>query len=165
MHYYIQLINNQKILPTFAILKNNKLINIKNNMVIQRWQSVFLFFASIMMGFYSFLPLATQGDITFLPYKQPVYLILNILIALLSLVSIFLYKNLSRQKLVVKVNIFLILFSAIVGATLIYLNMPNVEVVWTAGPLLLLCSFLMSIAAMRRINHDDKLLKAADRIR
>lgn len=134
-------------------------------MVIQRWQSVFLLLASIMMGIYSFLPLASQGDVNFYPSDNVVYMVLNLLIALLSLVSIFLFKNLARQKMVVKVNLFLIIASAIVGAIMIYVGMPNLEILWTAGPLLLICSFLMTIAAIRRIKHDDKLLKAADRIR
>lgn len=134
-------------------------------MVIQRWQSVFLLLASIMMGIFCVLPLATQGNVDFYPYQQPVYLILNALVAVLSFIAIFLFKNLARQKMVVKVNAFLIVASAIVGAIMIYVGMPNLEILWTAGPLLLICSLLMTIAALRRIKHDDKLLKAADRIR
>lgn len=134
-------------------------------MVIQRWQSVFLLLASIMMGIFCVLPLATQGNVDFYPYQQPVYLILNALVAVLSFIAIFLFKNLARQKMVVKVNAFLIVASAIVGAIMIYVGMPNLEILWTAGPLLLICSFLMTIAALRRINQDDRLLKAADRIR
>ena len=134
-------------------------------MVIQRWQSVFLVLVSIMMGFFCYLPLASQADIDFRPYQQPVYLTLNVLISILSLIAIFLYKNIARQKMVVKVNSFLIIASAIAGSVIVYMNMPEVEILWTAGPLLLICSFLMTIAALRRINHDDKLLKAADRIR
>ena len=134
-------------------------------MVIQRWQSVFLLLASIMMGIFCVLPLATQGNVDFYPYQQPVYLILNALVSVLSFIAIFLFKNLARQKMVVKVNAFLIVASAIVGAIMIYVGMPNLEILWTAGPLLLICSFLMTIAALRRINQDDRLLKAADRIR
>lgn len=134
-------------------------------MVIQRLQTVYLFLASILMGFFCYLPLASYGDVDFCPYQHPVYLTLNVLISVLSLVAIFLYKNLSRQQTVVKVNAFLIVASAIVGAIIVYMNVPEVEIIWTAGPLLLICSFLMTIAALRRIKHDDKLLKAADRIR
>ena len=134
-------------------------------MVIQRWQSVFLLLASIMMGIFCVLPLATQGNVDFYPYQQPVYLILNVLVSVLSFIAIFLFKNLARQKMVVKVNAFLIVASAIVGTIMIYVGMPNLEILWTAGPLLLICSFLMTIAALRRINQDDRLLKAADRIR
>ena len=134
-------------------------------MVIQRLQTVYLFLASILMGFFCYLPLASHGDIDFCPYQQPVYLTLNVLISVLSLIAIFLYKNLSRQQTVVKVNAFLIATSAIVGAVIVYMNVPDVDIIWTAGPLLLICSFLMTIAALRRIKYDDKLLKAADRIR
>lgn len=134
-------------------------------MVIQRWQTVFLFLATVMMGFFCYLPLAQQGEMIFHPYDQIPYLVLNSLIAVLSLISIFLFKNLSRQKTVVKVNLMLIIASMIAGATIVYVNMPQVEILWTGGPLLLICSFLMTYAALRRINQDDKLLKAADRIR
>lgn len=134
-------------------------------MVIQRWQSVFLLLSAIMMGFFCYLPLAQQGEMAFRPYDQVVYLTLNVLIVLLSMISIFLFKNLSRQKVVVKVNLLLIIASAITGGAIVGFNMPNVEILWTSGPLLLICSFLMTLAALRRINHDDKLLKAADRIR
>lgn len=134
-------------------------------MVIQRWQSIFLLLASIMMGLFCYLPLASQGNVDFHPYNQPVYLTLNILVAILSFIAIFMFKNLRRQKMVVKVNAFLMVVSAIVGAIILHISMPDMKVLWTAGPLLLICSFMMTVAALRRINHDDKLLKAADRIR
>lgn len=134
-------------------------------MVIQRWQSVFLFLTAILMGFFCYLPLASQVDINFYPYQQPVYLTINMLISALSLIAIFLFKNIARQKMVVKVNAFLIVVSAIVGGIMVYINMPQVKIIWASGPLLLICSFLMTIAALRRIKSDEKLLKAADRIR
>ena len=134
-------------------------------MVIQRWQSVFLLLASIMMGIYSFLPLAANGHVNYYPSENIVYMVLNLLIALFSFVAIFLFKNLARQKMVVKVNAFLIVASAVTAAIMIFVNMPQMQIQWTSGPLLLVCSFLMTIVALRRINHDDKLLKAADRIR
>ena len=65
-------------------------------MVIQRWQSIFLLLASIMMGLFCYLPLASQGNVDFHPYNQPVYLTLNILVAILSFIAIFLFKNLTN---------------------------------------------------------------------
>ena len=44
-------------------------------------------------------------------------------------------------------------------------KMSQMQVLWAGSPLLLICSFLLTLMALRRINHDDKLLKAADRIR
>ena len=107
-------------------------------MVIQRWQSVFLLLSAIMMGFFCYLPLAQQGEMVFRPYDQVVYLTLNVLIVLLSMISIFLFKNLSRQKVVVKVNLLLIIASAITGGAIVGFNMPNVHILWTSGPLLLI---------------------------
>ena len=134
-------------------------------MVIQRLQSLYLLLSSIMMGIFCHLPLATQGGTGIYPYQQPVYLTLNVLIVILSLIAIFLFKNFSRQQMVVKVNIFLIVVSAVTSFVMLYNNISQIEIVWTAGPLLLICSFIITIAALRRIKHDENLLKAADRIR
>lgn len=134
-------------------------------MVIQRLQSLYLLLSSIMMGIFCYLPFATQGGIGIYPYQQPVYFTLNVLIVILSLIAIFLFKNFSRQKMVVKVNIFLIVVSAVTSFVMLYNNISQIEIVWTAGPLLLICSFIITIAALRRIKHDENLLKAADRIR
>lgn len=133
-------------------------------MVIQRWQSVYLLIASVMMGFFCYLPMATEGEASICVYQQPVYLTLNILITALSFISIFLFKNLSRQKTVVKVNMFLMLASAITGAIIIYPG-TNLSIEWTGAPLLLGAALVITLAAYSRIRADERLLKSYDRIR
>lgn len=133
-------------------------------MVIQRWQSVFLLLAAIMMGCSCMLPLATIGETTLTPASQPVYLVLNALIAVLTLISIFLFKNLSRQKTVVKVNLFLIVASIITAGIMIF-STADAAIDWTGAPLLVICSLVLTLAGYRRICADEKLLKSYDRIR
>ena len=133
-------------------------------MVIKRLQSVYLLLASLMMGFFSFIPFASQNGNDVSPNDLPVYMIINLLIAVLLFISIFLFKNITRQKMLVKVTTFLIIASAITGAIICY-NTSNIQILWHEGPLMLICSLLVTFAAYRRICHDDKLLKAADRIR
>lgn len=133
-------------------------------MVIQRWQSVFLLLAAIMMGCSCMLPLATMGEATLTPASQPVYLVLNALIAVLTLISIFLFKNLSRQKTVVKVNFFLIVASIITAGIMIF-STADASIDWIGAPLLVICSLVMTLAGYRRICADEKLLKSYDRIR
>lgn len=133
-------------------------------MVIQRWQSVFLLLAAIMMGCSCMLPLASIGETTLTPTSQPVYLVLNALIAVLTLISIFIFKNLSLQKTVVKVNCFLIVASIITAGIMIF-SIDNATIDWTGAPLLVICSLVLTFAGYRRICADEKLLKSYDRIR
>ena len=58
-------------------------------MVIQRWQTVFLFIATVLMALFTFMPFASatvDSQVANLhPKDFPVYLILNLLIAVLQL--------------------------------------------------------------------------------
>lgn len=133
-------------------------------MVIQRWQSVFLLLASIMMGCSCFLPMAIAGETTITPASHIAYLALNAVITILLLISIFLYKNLHRQKTVVKIGFLMTIASAITAGIIIY-NSPSATIDWTGNPLLTVCSMVLILAAYRRIIADEKLLKSYDRIR
>ncbi len=136
-------------------------------MVIQRWQSVFLFLASIMMGIFCAIPMASQGEgesfIQFCPIDATVYFTLNVLTAVLLFLSIFMFKNLKRQKTVALVSIVLMIASAVSGGIIVYNGAFNID--WTGGVLLLLCSIAMTLAAYRRIVADERLLKSYDRLR
>ena len=133
-------------------------------MVIQRLQSLYLLIASIMMGFFCFRPMALISEAPVCVCDYPVYLTLNALIALLLLISIFMFKNLARQQMVVKICLFLYLASGVSGALLIY-NLADVAIAWFGAPLLLGAAFVITLAALARIKADDKLLKSYDRLR
>lgn len=137
-------------------------------MVIQRWQSVFLLLASVMMGIFSFIPFATQisdndGIMRFVPMDAPVYCILNLLVALLLLLAIFMFKNLKRQKTVTLISVMLMVASAVSGGIIAYGNGMTID--WGGGVLLLACSIVMALAAYRRMAADERLLKSYDRLR
>lgn len=136
-------------------------------MVIQRWQSVFLFLASVMMIIFNFVPFASlvieTVDVTFTPMDALAYSMLNFLTAILLMLSIFLFKNTKRQKTVVLVSILLMFASVVSGGVIAYSNCMSVD--WAGSVLLLVCSVVLSLAAYRRIVADEKLLKSYDRIR
>ena len=85
-------------------------------MMIQRWQTVWLFIAAVLVGVFCFLPMAIvsgepldPNSATFIaPKDLPVFLIVNIVVAVLLLLSIFLYKNTRRQKTLTLVSMLLI---------------------------------------------------------
>ncbi len=133
-------------------------------MVIQRWQSLYLLIASIMMGFYCFLPMANTAEGVIYAYNIKPYLVVNVLIALLLFISIFMYKNLARQKTVVKVNLLLLIISAVSGGLIVY-NQNGATIDWTGAVLLISASLIITLAAFTRILADEKLLKSYDRIR
>lgn len=136
-------------------------------MVIQRWQSVFLLLAAVMMGIFNFVPFASQAveaeTVSFIPMDAPVYFVLNILTALLLLLSIFMFKNLKRQKTVILVSVLLMIASAVAGGVIAYGNSMSVD--WGGSVLLLICSVVLALAAYRRVVADERLLKSYDRIR
>lgn len=135
-------------------------------MVIQRLQSLFLFFASVIMGIFCFMPFANnEAGGVFYPENSLVFLSVNILIALLLMLSIFMFRNLRRQKTVVLVSMLLMVASAVTGSCTIYTTMENPQLAWDGGALMLLCSMLLTVAAYRRIVADEKLLKSYDRLR
>ncbi len=142
---------------------------IRTLMVIQRWQSLFLFLAAVVMAFSCVTPFAFQpfGEeiLRFSPCQVADLLALLIITALFLAVSIFLFKNLSRQKLVVRVSILLQII--VVARIYLFTIVQNADarVDWRGSVLLALCSFLLTLAAYRRILKDEKLLKSYDRLR
>lgn len=142
-------------------------------MVIQRWQSVWLLVATILIAVFCFMPMAIvpaaaeEASMTALmPSDMPVFLTVNILAALLLFLSIFLYKNTKRQKTLTLVSMLLIVVM-IVTETLVLFNW-NTEagaVEWLGSIFLLLGALVFAALAYRGISKDQKLLRAADRLR
>lgn len=93
-------------------------------MVIQRMQTVFLFIATVLMVLFTFMPFAsttTDMQVANLhPKDFPVYMILNLLIAVLLVISIFTFRNLKQQKKVTLLSMMLIVCSAVTGGFLLY---------------------------------------------
>ncbi|MDE7407487.1 MAG: DUF4293 domain-containing protein [Muribaculaceae bacterium] len=122
-----------------------------------------MFLASIMMISANFMPWCTlpETESYVTPVNIPVMLIINILVALLLIVDIFMYRNTSRQKTIARISAALIAVSAIVG--LLMLSEASIAVAGAILPMLL--SEICIIIALRRISSDENLLRNADRLR
>ena len=147
-------------------------------MVLQRWQSVYLLIAAIALGLATFMPVfdIVRLDKSVLPVDMQslesaampggyAYFILLALSALLSLITIFKYKNLKLQKTLCSVNMLLIIGAYITIAVCANFTAAIEIARWQMASLLpafaLVCTFL----AKNRIIHDDRLIHAADRLR
>ena len=96
-------------------------------MVLQRWQTVFLFLAAIAMAVFTFMPVmglvTDQGNFTLCALgccesSVPNYLLLTLdcLIVVMLLVTIFKYRDLKLQQRLCKIDILLIIALVFLGA-------------------------------------------------
>ncbi|MDE5941974.1 MAG: DUF4293 domain-containing protein, partial [Muribaculaceae bacterium] len=106
-------------------------------------------------------------SVTFLnPKDMPVFMIVGLLTALLLFLSIFLYKNPRRQKTLVKVSAFLlVVLMAVEAGVLLTWDTSGGSVEWLGSVFLLAGGIVFAIMAYQGIRRDEKLLRAADRIR
>lgn len=156
-------------------------------MVIQRWQSVLLLVAAVMMGLASFATLAqiNSTDFTYLysavgvkyagipdadapegwVFRSWTLFILSIASAILPFISIFLYKNLKKQMSTVLISIlFCITVSAIAGVSA-YTFATGASVDWTQVACAPLLALVAEVMAWQRIKSDKKKITDACRIR
>lgn len=143
-------------------------------MVIQRWQSVWLLVAAICVATFCFLPMALMASdqpvadsITFIsPADNAVVLIVGLVVALLLLLNIFSFKNTRLQKQMTILAIVLMLVLGCCASLMVYGSQTeDARVEWLGSIFLLLGGVVFAILAFRGIRHDEKLLKAADRLR
>ncbi len=136
-------------------------------MVIQRWQTLLLLIAVILMGCLSITPLATssaQGTALFIS-DFPVLLIVDILIAVILFIAIFMFKNLRSQMKVTLLSIILMCSLVVGGFFTLSHNSPEAEILITGAVLLLLIAAVLTIGAYRLMRRDYRLLRSADRLR
>jgi uncharacterized membrane protein YhdT len=158
--------------------------------MIQRLQSVFLFLAFVATVVLYFYPIAgVYSDLH--TYKLYVYelknmvpgeaslftfmttfplLLLNIIVGVIAVTSIFLYKNRIRQAKIVRLAILLeIVFIALVFfvyAGIIEKNLfASPEYLEESGMYFPLISLIFLILAYRFIMKDEKLVRSVDRLR
>ena len=138
-------------------------------MVIQRWQSLILLIAVVVMSLFCFTPWAqvvTTDTVTPLYVTDtPVFLTLNLLIAALLFISIFMYKNLRQQMRVVQLTILLISASIVTGAAILFVGRPEAEQIFAGGTSLLVVALILAIAAYRFMRRDRRILSSYDRLR
>lgn len=156
-------------------------------MVIQRWQSVLLLIVSVMMGITTFFSLGqvqltdytlnfttlgfsiegqpTDGGASgFLFHTWP-FFVVSLLCCILPFINIFLFKNLKLQKTVCIIEVFLLLAFLATGCGYGYYSIDGGQVSWSSLICAPLIALIADIMAYNRISADQRLLRAADRIR
>lgn len=140
-------------------------------MVIQRWQSLFLLIAVILVAIFCCTPYALIADGESIEiskvfvYQDLFYLILNVQTAIMLFLSIFLYKNLKLQISITKVSLWLLATSIIYACLMVFYAMPDAELIWFGGIMLLVIAMIFTFMGMRFMQKDQKLLKSYDRLR
>lgn len=134
-------------------------------MQIQRLQNLYLliaFLAAICSLNYPWLivPGGTIGIQNNIPL-----LILGLLATILPLLGICLFKNLKRQKLVARLAALFAIVAVGYTYTLDLINIENGANLALLAPAAMFVGALFDLFAASAISHDQKLLKAADRIR
>lgn len=149
-------------------------------MVIQRIQTVYLLIAAILMAVFAFFPALTfeLGGREFVygalaagkvgvTHIDPLMLMLIILITFLTIVDIFLYKNLQRQMTVCFITIIigLAMFIAICVQAYLVGTRDGVTLVPMWYLILPALSILFLAMAHKAMSNDKKKLRDSDRLR
>lgn len=129
-----------------------------------------MFVGAVLMTLFCFRPfghiVTGSGTVDLRPVDFPVFLILNIVIAALLLIAIFLYGNRRRQRMVTAVSMVLIVVSAVCGGILLYgSDCTSVCIEWFGGISMLIPSFIMAALAYQGIRHDQKLVDSLNHFR
>lgn len=139
-------------------------------MVIQRIQSVYLLFVAILMAIYSFMDVAllkfTQesGEVVALFDASPISFILSLLVACLSLLTIFKYKKMNLQIALSSIAILLTITQIIVLLVELFVNNDK-EVGLFIGNCIPVISIVLLALTIAAIKRDKKILSSYDRIR
>lgn len=155
-------------------------------MQIQRWQSLLLFIAFVMMGLFSFLSLGTittseySFDFTALGFNvmgeypegakpegiSTWYLFaVSIVTALLPLIAIFSYNKYKLQRTLCLIECLLLACVIIICASLAYYVVDGGVVVWSTMICAPMLSLIAVIMAYNRICADHKTIESIGRIR
>lgn len=156
-------------------------------MVIQRWQTIFLLITAIMMACFTFMSLGqvqltdyslnfttlgftyegipTDGAISGYYLHTWGFFIVSLMSVILPLINIFLFKNLKLQKNVCLIEIFFLLALLAIGVVYGYYHFETTTVSWSSIIISPLIAFIADLMAYNRICSDQRLLRAADRIR
>lgn len=155
-------------------------------MVIQRWQSLLLFIAAVVMASFTFLSLGqiTTENYTFnftsLGFFQegelaegikPIiirtwyFFIVSLTTIVILLLDIFLFSNLRLQKTVCLISILMIIADASICGFEGFCGIEGGQIGWSSN---ILCPFIAILAtamAYWRMNSDHNKLRNADRLR
>ncbi len=135
-------------------------------MVIQRWQSVLLLISAIFVALAGILPYAvTANGVDVCAVQTPVLLCVDILVALLLLIDIFLYRNLRYQMMVTRLalGLIVVLEAAIAAYTCAGFEGATISII--GGIVMPMLALISSFVALRLMHRDYRLLRSADRLR
>lgn len=135
-------------------------------MVIQRWQSVLLLISAIFVALAGILPYAvTANGVDVCAVQTPVLLCVDILVALLLLIDIFLYRNLRNQMKVTRLalGLIVVLEAAIAAYTCAGLEGATISII--GGIVMPVLALISAFVALRLMLRDYRLLRSADRLR
>lgn len=135
-------------------------------MVIQRWQSVLLLISAIFVALAGILPYAvTANGVDVCAVQTPVLLCVDILVALLLLIDIFLYRNLRYQMRVTRLalGLIVVLEAAIAAYTCAGLEGATISII--GGIVMPVLALISTFVALRLMHRDYRLLRSADRLR
>ncbi len=156
-------------------------------MVIQRWQSVLLAIACVMMAFFTFLSLGQvqlpDATLNFTRvgfqiegeqangasnvwYMQTVHFcIISLLSAIIPLISIFLFKNLKLQMKTCLIEVLFIVVVIVIAGYEGYYAIPDGTVSWSSMIVAPFIALIATVMAYSRISADYRTLRSVDRIR
>lgn len=156
-------------------------------MVIQRWQSLLLLVAAVMMGCFTFMSLGqvqmpdytlnftTMGfAIEGIPTdgaKGGMYLttwalfIVSLMSMIIPFIDIFLFKNLRLQRMLCLIELLFVLGVAGTCAVYGYHSLSPYCVSWSSLAIAPIIAFVATYLAYRRIGKDQRTLQSAYRIR
>lgn len=134
-------------------------------MQIQRIQSLWLLIACVCAVVSLCFPwLKIGGGFVSVENDIPL-MIISLLATIFPLLAIFMYRNLSRQKLVCSLAAIMAILAIGYTVALSYLG-PNPESdICFLSPVLMAFSGIFDMLGRRAIIHDEKLLRSADRLR
>jgi hypothetical protein len=100
------------------------------------------------------------------PSDNVVVMIVGLLTAALLIINIFSFKDTRRQKRMTVLSILLMVVLGACAVLMVYgTDTAAAQVEWMGSLLLLVGAAAFAVLAHRCITHDEKLLKAADRLR
>lgn len=156
-------------------------------MVIQRWQSLLLLVAAVVMACFTFFSLgqiqmpeyslnfttlgfeiegeAAPGAPSGYLLHTWVFFIVSLMSCLLPLLNIFIFKNMKLQKTLCLIEVFFLLAVVAIGCIYGYYYFDGYQVSWSSLIVAPLLAFLADVFAYNRISADLKLLRSVDRIR
>ena len=133
--------------------------------MIQRLQSLFLFFATVsLLVIVYYFPLLKDSSNNVEYYLKNSSSILRYLIlasSILSIFAIFQFRNRNKQKIIVRISRLLITISLLL---ILFVETTEVKKV-ASGTLLLFIPFVFLVLANFFINKDQKLIDESERIR